>query len=489
MQFSAVATLGKRKKADLLLLPYWEGVKAACDIGELAECVEPLTASGDFKGKEGEIAYLYVSEEIEPRIAMVGLGKQSECQIDTLRRAYVAAVKLARTKEWGSLNVALPSVKGIEDDLVVRGVVEGLLLNNYTFDQLKHDVVKEKPSFLVLKVGLIGASAKQLAMAKRLASLFIGVTKARDLVNGNADTVTPQYLADLARELAGQYKSIETTVFDRKRIEKEGMGLFLAVNKGSPRDPAFIIMRYTGALQSKEHTILIGKGVTYDTGGLNLKPTGHMETMKSDMSGAAAVFGAILAAAEMEMKVNFTVVVAATENCIGGGAYKPGDVFTSYTGRTVEIVNTDAEGRLTLADALAYCAAKLKPTRMINLATLTGACVVALGEEIAGLMSNNDRLAESIEQASERSGEAVWRLPLPKSYQKQLKSDIADMKNCGSRAGGSITAGLFLQDFVGDHPWAHLDIAGTAYHEKPISYDRLNATGYGVRLLIELLEG
>lgn len=489
MQFSVVATLDKRKKADVLLVPYWEGGEAAHSAGEIAKWVAPLTSSGDFKGKVGEVAHLYLSEGAEPRVALVGLGKPEDACVDSLRRAYVSAVKLARAKQWGSLNLLLPRVKGVEEDQVIRGVVEGLLLNNYAFDQLKHDLIKEEPSFLVLKAALIGASTKQLALAKRLAATFKGVTLARDLINGNADAVTPQHLADLARKIAAEYSSVETTVFDRKRIEKEGMGLFLAVNQGSPRDPAFIIMRYKGDPKSKEHTVLIGKGVTYDTGGLNLKPTGHMETMKSDMSGAAAVFGALVAAAEIGIKANFTVVVAATENCIGGRAYKPGDVFAGYTGTTVEIVNTDAEGRLTLADALAYSVAKLKPTRMVNLATLTGAIVVALGEEIAGLMSNNDGLAQEVEKAGEVAGEQVWRLPLPKQYHKQLKSDIADMKNCGSRAGGSITAGLFLQDFVGDVPWAHLDIAGTAYHEKAIAYDRTHATGFGVRLLIELLGG
>jgi leucyl aminopeptidase len=281
---------------------------------------------------------------------------------------------------------------------------------------------------------------------------------------------------------------VKATVFDKKRIQKEKMGLLLAVNQGSSIDPAFIILEYKGNPKSKDHTVVVGKGVTYDTGGLNLKPTGSMETMKCDMSGAACALGTIHAAASLGLKVNLTAVIPSTDNSIDSKSYKPGDVYSSYLGKTVEIGNTDAEGRLILADALAYASKNLKPTRMINFATLTGACVIALGEETSGLMSNNDPLAESISRAGNETFERAWRLPLFEEYKSQLDSDIADISNTGGREAGTITAALFLQEFVGNTPWAHLDIAGTAYLKKSRRYHPKNGTGVGVRLMIQLLE-
>jgi len=241
------------------------------------------------------------------------------------------------------------------------------------------------------------------------------------------------------------------------------MGLLLAVNRGSSQDPAFIILRYQGDRKLKEHTVFLGKGITFDTGGLNIKQTGQMETMKCDMAGAAAVLGLFRAVAGLGMRVNITGVIASTENAIGPLSYKPGDVYTSHSGKTVEIVNTDAEGRLILADALSYATQHLHPTAMIDLATLTGSVVIALGEEVTGLFSNHRKLAKKLSDAGLVSGERLWELPTYPEYKEQLRSSIADLKNSGGRKAGWITAALFLQEFVGDVPWAHLDIAGTAY--------------------------
>ncbi len=243
------------------------------------------------------------------------------------------------------------------------------------------------------------------------------------------------------------------------------MGLFLAVARGAAVEPAFIILQYRGYPASKDHTVLVGKGVTFDTGGLNLKATGSMETMRCDMAGAAAVLSTIGVIASLKLKINVTAVVAAAENAIGSRSYKPGDVYKSYSGVTVEIGNTDAEGRLTLADALAYSLDQLKPTRMIDLATLTGSVVVALGEELSGLFCNDDDLAQQLLEASKKTAEGMWRMPLFAPYKEQIKSDIADIKNTGGRPAGSITAALFLQKFVADVPWAHLDIAGPAWQQ------------------------
>ncbi|MGE5196112.1 MAG: leucyl aminopeptidase family protein, partial [Anaerolineae bacterium] len=274
----------------------------------------------------------------------------------------------------------------------------------------------------------------------------------------------------------------------KKELEQEKMGLILAVNRGSNREPVLIILEYLGDEKSKERTAVIGKGITYDTGGLNIKPTGSMETMKSDMAGAAAVLGLIKAAIATGLKANIIGVIASTENAVGPLSYKPGDVYTSFSGKTVEISNTDAEGRLVLADAISYTQERLKPTRLIDLATLTGGILIALGEEAAGLFSNDDHLASELLAAGENTYERLWRFPLFNEYKEAVKSSIADLKNSGGRKASSITAAMFLQCFVKNIPWAHLDIAGTAYLTDARLYHPTPATGYGVRLLIDFFE-
>ncbi|HPE85629.1 MAG TPA: leucyl aminopeptidase, partial [Chlamydiales bacterium] len=401
----------------------------------------------DFKGAASETTLLYDGKK-EKRLLLVGLGKKSECTPEVVRKAYGSASAWIRKLKLKSVNVVLPEGGS------VFALAEGFALNNYAFENLK----SKKEEVLIQKIVLLDATKAELEDAVRAAKLAEAVCFARDLVNGNADDVTPQYLAKIAQELS-KLPKVKTQVLDKKAIEKEKMGLLLAVNRGSKRDPHILIVRYEGAPQNKEHTVVVGKGVTYDTGGLNLKPTGSMEEMKTDMGGSAAALGAIKAAALLGLKVNLTAVVPTTENCIDALSYKPGDVYTSYQGTTVEIFNTDAEGRLILADALAYAVKKLKPTRIVDFATLTGAIVIALGEERSGLFSNNDKLAKALEEAGDRSGEKVWRFPLDTEYKELLKSDIADIKNCAKRQAGSITAAIFLQEFVGNTPWAHVDIA------------------------------
>ena len=468
-------SFSKRPSADVLVLPFWheknKATPAAKGIGSLGKA-----GLEDFKGTASETTLVYGGKK-EKRILLVGLGKKSECTCEVLRKAYGSASSWVRKLKLKSVNVMLP------EDGDAFAIAEGFALNNYAFEELKS---KKEASF-IKKVALIGASKAQLDEAKRAGKLAEAVCFARDLVNGNADDVNPQHLAKVAKEL-GKHAKVKTEVFDKKRIEKEKMGLLLAVNRGSKRDPQLLIVSYQGAPQDKDHTIVVGKGVTYDTGGLNLKPTGFMEEMKTDMGGSAAALGVIKAATLLNLKVNVTAVVPTTENCIDALSYKPGDVYKSYQGTTVEIFNTDAEGRLILADALAYAVAKLNPTRIVDFATLTGAIVIALGEERSGLFSNNDDLAKQLEEAGGRSGEKVWRFPLDPEYKDLLKSDVADIKNCAKRAAGSITAAIFLQQFVKKTPWAHIDIAGTAYPDKKTSYHPTKATGVGVRLLINMLE-
>ncbi len=477
-----VTSLHQRKAADLIILPFWQGKKQAhpaCEMKAFSASIDLPIQSGDFKGKEGETLLLYPSKKKqEKRVMLLGLGAQKTHTPDSFRRAYAAAVKASLQKKYKSLNLLLP-----KEANCAEVICEGVLLANYAFD-----LFKEEPAPLLAKVGLIGGPKETLRACKKTAAIISAVNYTRDLVNGNADDVTPQMLAAKAMDLEKEFASIKTIVFDKKEIEKQKMGLLLAVSRGAACDPAFLIIEYRGDPSSKERTAIIGKGITYDTGGLNIKQTGQMETMKCDMAGSAAVLGTLRAAALIRLKANIIGVIAAAENAIGSMSYKPGDVYRSYSGKTVEISNTDAEGRLILADALAYTETQLKPVRMIDLATLTGGIVIALGEEASGLFSNDDQLARDLIEAGEKTHERLWRFPLYPDYKEALKSSLADLKNSGGRKASSITAAIFLEQFIKHTPWAHLDIAGTAYLSELKPYHTTPATGIGVRLLIELLQ-
>ena len=479
MQLAGVSAFSERPSSDVLILPFWQDKKAepACPMKEFHSIYS--LSGDDFAGQEGETLLLYKKSQKEKRILLLGLGKREKCTLETIRRSYAAALKKCRKKKFSHLSVTLPAF----DKPVATAATEGLLLMNYSFDDLKTETSKA-----IQKICLIGINKETLRRCREAEVVVDAVNFARDLVNGNADDVTPQMLAKTSEGLAKEFKMVKTTVFDKKAIEKIKMGLLLAVNRGSSRDPAFIIVEYKGNPSSKEAIAIIGKGITYDTGGLNLKPTGSMETMKDDMSGGAAVLGTIKAAAALKLKVNLIGAIASTENAIGPSSYKPGDVYKSYSGKTVEISNTDAEGRLVLADALSYIQDHYKPSKMIDLATLTGGIVIALGEEATGLFSNNDSLAAALVKAGENTHERVWRMPLYPEYREALKSSIADMKNAADRKASSITAATFLLEFIKKTPWAHLDIAGTAYLSTPRHYHATSATGVGVRLLIDFLK-
>lgn len=491
IEFTCTDKSAKRKKADILVIPFWKekkGVKPAAEASLMKTESATLLGSGDFKGEEGEVAFLYQKPgQEEPRLLLLGLGEKEKESIEHLRRAYGAVAKACQKKKLTVVNIAMPTVSGLKEEEIARGIAEGLLLTNYAFTLNKNESIKDNAPVLLKKVTLIGATARSKQVISSSIAISEAVYQARDLINNNADVVTPQYLAAVAKKLEKDYSAVKTTVFDKKKIEKEKMGLLLAVGRGSSVDPAFLIVEYKGDPKSKDHTVVVGKGVTYDTGGLNLKPTGSMETMRQDMSGAAAALGTVQAAAALKLKRNITAVVPTTENSIGSHSFKPGDVYQSYLGKTVEIGNTDAEGRLILADALAYTVKNLKPSRIIDFATLTGAIVIALGEEAAGMMSNDDHLAADLMKAGEATHERVWRLPLYSEYKKMLKSNVADLKNIGGRAAGSITAALFLEEFVGKTPWAHVDIAGTAFLSDEREYLPKDATGTGIRLMIEYL--
>lgn len=495
MRLTHLKDLNKRKKADALVLPFWKNkdqkslVADVEGFKEFSPFLANVFAAKDFSGKEGEIVYVYPEKQPEARIILLGLGEKEKVSTEVLRRCYGALTKSCLSKRIRSLNLLVPQNEKISEKNLVRGVAEGLFLANYHFNGYKHRNPEEPLESFLEQVNWIGIKSSLLDVVKEANLIYEGVKYTRDLVNRNADEVTPQYLAQCAMNLAKKYPSIQTTVFDKKRIEKEKLELLLAVNRGSARDPVFIIMEYEGNPQAKERTVLVGKGITYDTGGLNLKPTGFMETMKCDMAGGAACFGTLLAVCLLGLKVNLTVVIPSTENCIDAKSFKPGDVYPSYSGKTVEMTNSDAEGRLVLADALAYAAKKLKPTRMIDIATLTGAIEIALGSEASGMMGSDDALIHDLLQAGENTFERVWHMPLFEEYKERLKSDIADLKSWNGRPAGATVAATFLRQFVEESiPWAHIDIAATAYNTEGKKYLPKYATGVGVRLLVEFLQ-
>jgi len=491
-------SLKDRKKADVLVLPYWQEDKtaeAAFTSKELSKSLKhalnaPLQ-SKDFKAKEGETALVYIDDEPEARCLLLGFGKKDKQTEETLRRSFGQLTRYCMAKGFNEINLQVPEGLKLHRDALLRSIAEGLLLPNYVFDALKGQESKKADGDklkVLHRVNLIGPKPAEISIFKEQEEIFEGVYLARDLVNGNADDVTPKFLTQVAKGIAEEFSSVSVTVFDKKRIEKEKMGLLLAVNRGSSSEPAFIILEYKGNKKSKDVTAIVGKGITFDTGGLNLKPTGSMETMKCDMGGAAAVLGVFRAAANLKLAVNLVGVIATTENSIDANSYKPGDVYLSHAGKTVEISNTDAEGRLVLADALSYTVKNIKPARVIDYATLTGAIDVALGNEATGLFSNNDELAKAIVQSGQRTHERVWQMPLWPEYRDLLKSDLADLKSTGGRGGGSITAAKFLEEFVGDVPFAHLDIASTAYLNEVKRYLPKFGTGIAVRLTIDFLK-
>ncbi len=491
MKFSINAPPKRHAEGDLLVIPLLKDKKKP-DIPlkntKWLDQIHVLISTGDFKGKEGEIAYLYPEDLPQKRMALLGMGETEKITIENLRRVFGSLVKSCHAKKIRNIEIHFPKIPGFMQEDLIRGMAEGLLLPNYQFTKLKHDSLKDNTSVLIENVNITGIDPGYLKQFNKSKTICESVYFARDLVNGNADEVTPQFLVRTAQSLANSHTKIKATIFDKKRIEKEQMGLLLAVNRGSDSNPAFIILEYKGSAKSKEHTVLIGKGITYDTGGLNLKSSG-METMKADMAGAAMALATVKAAAELKLPVHLTAVIPTTENSISASSYKPGDVYRSYSGKMVEITNTDAEGRLILADALSYAEKNLKPTCLITFATLTGAMDIIFGSEAMGMMTNNDALADLFTHAGSATFERVWRLPLFEEYKEHLNSDVADIKNYGSRSASSITAAIFLQQFLSNQtPWIHFDIARTAYSAEPKRYNPRFATGCGVRLMIEFLQ-
>ncbi|MEM6446629.1 MAG: leucyl aminopeptidase [Cyanobacteria bacterium P01_D01_bin.123] len=445
----------------------------------LAEAI----AEEEFKGKPGSTLALRVGDSIR-KIVLVGLGNTDKLKLETLRRTVAAGLRQADDLKAKTVGIHVPYLPDrISDSLTAA--VEGALLLAHQDRRFKSagELAENSTAFAVETVTLLGFEPENGAIDKAQA-IAKGTMLARELVAAPANIVTPMVLADTARTLAEEY-GWEVNVLDREGCEALGMGAFLGVAQASDMPPQFIHLTYRPADTPTRKLALIGKGLTFDSGGLNLKVQGNsIAMMKIDMGGAAAVLGAAQAIAPLKPKAEVHFIVAATENMISGRALHPGDILTASNQKTIEINNTDAEGRLTLADALVF-AEKLGVDAMVDLATLTGACIVALGNDIAGLFSPDQPLTAELKTAAELAGEKIWPMPMEPTYADSLKSDVADMKNTGAREGGSISAALFLQKFVEKTPWAHLDIAGPVWTEKPSAYTHKGATGFGVRTLAE----
>ena len=416
----------------------------------------------------------------------VGLGKEKNVTPEIIRQSIATGVNAALGIKKEYVSCVLPKLKTMGSEEIAFAMAESLVMTAYRFDKYKTSIKWIK----MLKSAEIVGTGVTKETLERSTTIAEGTCFTRNLVNELAHVMTPAQLAEEAKEL-GKAPNCQITILDEKKIKKEGLGLLQAVGQSGPYPPRLILMEYKGDVSSKEFKAVVGKGITFDTGGLNLKSSGSIEGMRQDMAGAAVALGVFKTVAALELKVNVVCVVGAAYNAIEGTSYIPGDIYKSYLGKTVQIKNTDAEGRLVLADALAYVNEKYNPTCIVNLATLTGAIVASFGDIVAGLFSNDDQLAADLFQAGEATFERLWRLPVYEEYSRAMKGDLADLNNLsnlGRGHAGSITAAAFLKEFVGKTPWAHLDIAGTAFNDKEAKgYVPKYGTGFGVRLIVEWL--
>ena len=446
--------------------------------------ISKLLAQGDLSGKPGSTLMVYDPREVNAkRILLLGLGKKGELTNQVMRKAAVAAIRQLDNGNIKTVDLALLDTFSDDPDVTrqTRNMVEAMDAALYRYDETKSG--KDKARTLK-KVNIIVDRATLAAAKQGIvegAAIAHGVRYCRTISDLPGNICTPGYLARQAQALQKTHK-IKTTVLDEAQMKRLKMGSLLSVSRGSREPAKLIVMEYKEGDLTDNPVVLVGKGLTFDAGGISIKPAAAMDEMKYDMCGGASVFGALIAVSEMELPINVVGIIPSSENLPDGAANKPGDIVRSMSGTTIEILNTDAEGRLILCDALTY-AERYKPAAVVDIATLTGACVIALGHHASGLFSNSDKLAEQLLAAGEDAGDRAWQLPLWEDYSKQLKSNFADLANIGGRSAGSVTAACFLKHFAGKYDWAHLDIAGTAWK----SADPKGATGRPVPLLVEFL--
>jgi leucyl aminopeptidase len=447
--------------------------------------LQQLWEQGDFQAKQNDTMLVYGLPELPARrVLLLGLGKAEDFSVQTFGQAVEQAVRTLQAGGMAEAVLCLPTGTGINPATLARHAVLATDQALYRFDQCKSKP-QDTPDTPFSQLTILTAdepTAVQTAVAQTAAALT-GLKLTKDLANLPGNLCTPSILAEQAQQLSEQYADLDVSVLDEPELEALGMGSFLSVSRGSQQPAKLIVLRYTGGPADAAPIALVGKAVTFDAGGISLKPAAKMDEMKFDMCGGASVLGVLAACAAQQLPINVIGIVPSSENLPGGQATKPGDIVTSMSGQTIEILNTDAEGRLLLCDALTYTE-RFKPAAVIDIATLTGACVVALGHEATGLMANDADLAQAILAAGETAQDRAWQLPLWDDYAAALKSNFADVANVGDRAAGTITAALFLSRFTKKFRWAHLDIAGTAWH----SGKKKGATGRPVLLLLQFLQ-
>lgn len=467
------------KNKEVLVIPLYEkdnkivffNIKNNEKIKE--QIIKKLKQYPSFKAKKNQSLFLEINSQ---KILLIGLVEKFD--LENLREAYSIVFKIISSMEEKECLVEIPDNK----KETIISTVEGIDLTDYKFDKYLSEKKENNTTFY------IDTSKSNEKIIKKTILVNKFVKYARNLVNENSNIIIPEKLEELCRDFAKQ-KKLKIKVLNEKEIIKQKLNLLEAVGRGSEYPPRLILVEYNGDSKNKEKIALVGKGITFDTGGINLKPSGYLEDMKSDMGGAATMMGTFMAAVELKLKKNIVLVVSTAENAIGGSAFKPGDIFTSYKGVTVEIGNTDAEGRLVLADAMTYAQKHFKVNTIIDAATLTGACLVALGPSLIGMFGNDSQMKKAIFDSGEKTGDRVWELPIYEEHREMIKGKFSDIKNIGGRDGGAITAAAFLEKFVEkDVKWVHLDIAGAARSKKDSFYIPEFGTGRGVRLLIDYLE-
>jgi len=416
-------------------------------------------------------------------IITCGLGEE-KLSLESIRIAGATVTKFCNKNKIKSINIILSKLKDLDETVVIKSIAEGLLLANYKFSNY---LSEDDSTTLLKKINFISEIKDVDEILEETKILSENTFYCRDMVNETSEKSNADYFVKEARKLA-KASNVSLKVLTKETLKKKKFGLLLAVNQGSKIPARLLVIEYKGNAKNKKSIALVGKGITFDSGGINLKPSGHIETMRMDMAGAATVFSTIKAASELKIKKNIFAVIPLTENMLSNDSYRPGDIFKSYNGKTVEIGNTDAEGRLILADAISFTEKEIKPEYIIDLATLTGACIVSFGETIAAYLSTDENMIKNLEKASNETGDKLWRLPLDEDYEDRLKSDIADLNNISSeKNAGTITAAIFLKKFIDKTKWAHIDIAGTAWYSKERGYRPKRATGFGVRLLVNFI--
>jgi leucyl aminopeptidase len=479
-------------KNGAIIIGHYEGdkkpeVEAAAIDKALGGVISTLIKQGDIKGKLNEITLLHSMGKVPAgKVVVVGLGKKKELTINKVRAAAAEVCRYLRGKGVDSIAITVlgTGINNIKNDDTAQAITEGALLGLYTFR--KYMTKKENNDKEIKELTLFGKEKKQIENAiDRGRIIAEAAIYARDMVNEPSNYMTPAKMAEAARELAGQY-GLKVEVFEKEKMKELGMGGLLGVSQGSQQPPRFIILSYKGKKSDEVDVALVGKGITFDSGGISIKPSENMADMKGDMAGGASVMATIAALARLKPAINVTALIPATENLPSGTAMKPGDIIKAMNGKTIEVLNTDAEGRLILSDALSY-ANKIKAKAIIDVATLTGACQVALGNICSGAFTNNQPLLDKVIAAGNTAGEPAWQLPMFEEYKEFIKSDFADIKNTGNRYGGAITAAKFLEEFVDKTPWVHLDIAGTSDTDKEKGYFVKGATGVPVRTLINFV--